>query len=62
MKFYRQNYNEFKSWVRWHDYVSILINEFPLLLARRYDWMGDEKSTFSFYVAGFKIYQKIWSW
>ena len=62
MNFPKQNYNEFKSWVRWHDYVSVMVHEFPLLLARRYDWMEDESSTFSFYIAGVKVFQKVWDW
>jgi hypothetical protein len=31
-----QNYNEFKDSVRWHDYFSIMVNEFPVLV-RKYD-------------------------
>jgi hypothetical protein len=37
MKFKLQNYNEFKNGIRWHDYVSIIINEFPIILIRKYD-------------------------
>ena len=59
--FYLQNYNEFKDGVRWHDYLAFVINEFPVLLIRRYDWPGDsdEAYTFMVQVLGFKIYQRI---
>jgi len=40
---FRKNYNEFRNvWLRWHDYVSIMINEFPILQIRRYDWLEVE--------------------
>jgi hypothetical protein len=42
MKFTKQNYNEFKYHLRWHDYISIIINEFPIFLIRRYDWFHTE--------------------
>lgn len=59
MNFTKQNYNEFKSGVRWHDYFAIMINEFPVLLVRKYDWPleGDCKYTFLVQVLGFKVYQ-----
>ena len=40
MKFLLQNYNEFQH-VRWHDYFSIVINEFAVILVRKYDWPGE---------------------
>jgi hypothetical protein len=36
-RFSRQNYNEFRD-VRWHDYISLIVDEFPILLIRRYDF------------------------
>jgi hypothetical protein len=56
------NYNEFKSPVRWHDYVSVIIHEFPILLIRRYDWMDDEKSTLLIQVLGVRVHRRIWTW
>ncbi len=60
MKF--QNYNEFHDWMRWHDYVSVIIHEFPLLLVRRYDWLGEDKSTLMVQLFGFKVFQRVWQW
>lgn len=58
MKFNFQNYNEFKSGVRWHDYISILINEFPVILVRKYDYPHEnDKSTLMIQILGFKVYQ-----
>ena len=57
-----QNANEFKTWMRWHDYFSIIIHEFPIILFRKYDWMDKESSTFMVQVLGFKIYQRVWEW
>jgi len=33
-------YNEFhcKDGIRWHDYVSIMIHNFPIILVRHYDF------------------------
>lgn len=59
MNFTLQNYNEFKNHVRWHDYLAIMVNEFPVILARRYDWLDTEQYTFTVQVFGFKVYQKI---
>jgi len=58
----RINNNEFKTWMRWHDYVSIIIHEFPILLVRKYDWMKDESSTLIIQIFGFKVCNKIWDW
>lgn len=62
MKF--QNYNEFRDGVRWHDYCSLIINEFAIFLVRRYDFMDygeplEERSTYIIQFLGCKIYQKI---
>jgi hypothetical protein len=62
MRFRWQNYNEFKSGVRWHDYVSCIIHEFPLLLVRRYDWMEKESSTLIVELLGFQLYLRVWQW
>ena len=54
-----QNYNEFKH-VRWHDYFSIMVNEFPVILVRKYDWLHEnDQYTFMVQILGFKIYQRI---
>ena len=59
MNFVRQNYNEFKNGVRWHDYFSIMINEFPVVLVRKYNWMQENNQyTFIVQVLGFKVYQR----
>jgi hypothetical protein len=58
MKFTKQNYNEFKNGVRWHDYFAIMFNEFPVILVRKYDWPDEgDKYTFMVQVLGFKVYQ-----
>jgi hypothetical protein len=54
-----QNYNEFKQELRWHDYVNVMINEFAILLVRKYEWYDCERYTFVVQVLGFKVYQKI---
>jgi len=60
MKFTKQNYNEFKNGVRWHDYFAIIINEFPVVLVRKYDWPHENDNyTFMVQVLGFKVYQYI---
>ena len=59
IRFQLQNYNEFKSWMRWHDYLAIMVNEFPIILIRKYDWLDTEEYTFSVNILGFKVYQKI---
>lgn len=59
MKFRLQNYNEFRQHVRWHDYFSIMINEFSVILVRKYSWPheGNDK-LFLVQVLGFTVYQK----
>lgn len=59
MVFTLKNYNEFKGPVCWHDYISIMFNEFPVVLVRRYDWFDTERYTFMVQLFGFKVYQKI---
>jgi len=54
-----QNYNEFNQHVRWHDYFSIMINEFPVILVRRYEWREIAQYTNIVQLFGFCIYRKI---
>jgi hypothetical protein len=54
-----QNYNEFKNGVRWHDYFNIMVNEFPIILIRKYDWDEIDTYTFVVQVMGVKVYQRI---
>lgn len=61
MKFNIQNCNDFKS-VSWHDYFSIIINEFAIILIRRYDWPDHPKYstvdyTFEIQIFGFSVYK-----
>lgn len=60
MKFNLQNYNEFKNGVRWHDYISVMINEFSIILLRRYDEPhSDSFDPFIiFQILGFMIFNK----
>ena len=63
MKFNLQNCNDFKS-VSWHDYFSIIVNEFAILLIRKYDWPDHPKHltadyTFTIQILGFTVYQHI---
>lgn len=49
-------YCEFKNHVRIHDYLNIMINNFPIISIRRYDWgLHEEKmsSTISVGIFGF---------
>lgn len=62
MKFKWQNYNEFKSGVSWHDYVSVIVNEFPVLLVRRYDWLEEEMTTWLVQILGFQLMCKCVKW
>lgn len=51
-----QWYCEYKNHVRIYDYFSIMINNFPILVFRRYDWDLHSKfnsSTYSFGIFGF---------
>lgn len=63
MKFTLQNYNEFSGryGVRWHDYFAFMINEFPVILVRKYDWPHDPdyRYTFMIQLLGFDVYQRI---
>jgi len=68
MKRFRfQNHNEFESKMAWHDYFAFNINEFAIVLIRRYDWMDREKpdeesSTFIIILFGWTIYLRNWKW
>ena len=60
MKRFRwQNYNEFKGDVRWHDHFSIIINEFPIILIRKYEWgisgIGEYQTRLVIQILGFTI-------
>lgn len=57
--FRMQNYNEFKGHVRWHDYFAIMVNEFPVVLVRRYEWMDTERYTFTVQVFGTTLFKRI---
>ena len=58
MKFLPQNYNEFKH-VRWHDYFSIVINEFAVILVRKYDWPNDGGGwMIHVQIMGFIVYER----
>jgi hypothetical protein len=62
-RFQLQNYNEFSEHIRWHDYISIMINEFPVVLVRKYDDPHETRgyywSAFLIQIMGFKVYQKV---
>ena len=51
--------NEFSTHLRWHDYISIMLHNFPFLLVRRYDWYSSKGSTYCVDILGFQVYQKI---
>jgi hypothetical protein len=56
-RFTKQNYNEFRD-VRWHDYLSLIVDEFAVLLIRRYDFglhEGEFKSVYHVQILGFKL-------
>ncbi len=58
MKFRLQNYNEFKDGIGWHDYFSFIINEFAILLVRKYELGLHSGKYTKFYhvqILGFKI-------
>ena len=61
--FLRQNYNEFKDGVRWHDYFSFIVNEFSIVLVRKYDWPFGDNRTYVFLIDifGFTVYKRIGS-
>ncbi len=59
MKFLWQNCNDFNSGIRWHDYLSIMINEFPIILVRKYDWPSEgDDGFYHAQVMGFRVYHK----
>jgi len=39
----RKWYNEYKTPIRIHDYFSLMINQFPILVIRKYDDPHAEK-------------------
>lgn len=52
-------YNEFRDcWLRWHDYISIMVHNFPILLIRRYDWLDVRESTYIVIFCGFNLLQR----
>jgi hypothetical protein len=53
-----QNYNEFKVKTRWHDYLSIMINEFAVLNVRKYWFLDEEVTVLSVQILGFTVYHK----
>jgi hypothetical protein len=55
MNFQWQNHNDFKTPISWHDYVSVIVNEFPILLVRRYDWFSTDETTVLIQIFGFRI-------
>ena len=56
MKFYRQNPIEY--WMGWHDYIAIIIHEFPILLVRKDDWLDIEMTTLIVQILGFTFIGK----
>ena len=62
MKFQLQNYNEFRENMAWHDYVSVIINEFPIVLVRRYEWLLRDKYSIHIQFFGFGIFHKTYSY
>lgn len=62
MRWQGRIYNEFRLWMRWHDYFSIMIHNFPIVLVRRYDWMDSESSTYAILICGFLVYQHVGPW
>ena len=60
MIFQLQNYNEFKNGVRWHDYVSLVLNEFAVVLVRRYDWPHEnDRYLIIAQIFGIQVYSKV---
>lgn len=62
MKFKLQNYNEFRENMAWHDYVSVIINEFPIVLVRRYEWLLRDKYSIYIQFFGFCIFRRTYSY
>jgi hypothetical protein len=55
--------NEFHDcWIGWHDYVSVMIHNFPIILWRRYDWPDKEQSTYTLDILGVELFCKIKDW
>ena len=56
----RRNYNEFRdTWLRWSDKLSIMIDDFPIILIRKYDWLEKEKSNWLIQVMGINLFPSI---
>lgn len=56
MEFKLQNHNEFKMHMRWHDYLSIMLFDFPIFLIRKYIWLeGEDSETFLIQILGFTV-------
>lgn len=55
-------YNEFRSWVRWTDHISIVISRFPVILVRTFDFPESEMSVFTVNLFGFLVYHQIRDW
>lgn len=53
LKFKIKNYNEFRTHIRWTDFVSVIICNFNILLIRKYDWLDSETSVILVFVFGF---------
>jgi len=48
--------NEFdRTWLRWVDYFSLVIFNFPLIMLRRYDWPDKKNSTWVLAFLGITI-------
>lgn len=48
-------YNEFTTWIRWKDYFSFYILDFPIISIRKYDFLDIESSTFLIGLFGLSI-------
>lgn len=48
-------YNEFNTWIRWEDFLSITIFNFPIIMFRRYDFLEVEFSSYNLIILGFDI-------
>ena len=56
----RRNYNEFRNtWLRWSDKLSVMTNDFPIILIRKYDWLEEEKSNWLIQVMGINLFPSI---
>lgn len=60
--FHLQNYNEFKGGVRWRDYVNLTLNDFSVIVIRRYDWLDWEQSTYLVQLFGVVVFNKLKDW